>query len=71
MNLFVSDMILFGSDMILFGSNFKFQELSVMLVASLANFSVKNQVPQVFLKFVAGDLVLVSSYEVFVILFCE
>ena len=27
------DMNLFGSDMILFGSSFKFQELSVMLVA--------------------------------------
>ena len=62
MNLFGSDMILFGSDMILFGSNFRFQYISVMLVAALTNLGVKNQVPQVFFKFVAGDLVLVSSY---------
>ena len=39
-----SDMNLFQSDMILFGSGFKFQELSVMLVAVLINFGVKNQV---------------------------
>ena len=61
--------------MILFGSSFKFQELlvmlSVMLVASLINFGVKNQVPQVFFKLVAGDLMLVSSYEFVDILFCE
>ena len=61
MNLFRSNLI---SDLILFGSNFKIQELSVMLVASLTNFSVKNQVSQFFLKIAAGDLVLVSSYEV-------
>ena len=42
MILFLSD--LFGSDMILFGSVFKFQELSVMLLAALINFGVKNQV---------------------------
>ena len=42
-----------------------------MLVAALTNFGVKNQVPQVFFKFAAGDLVLVSSYEVVDILFCE
>ena len=41
-NLFGSDLIY---DMILFGSNFKIQELSVMLVASLTNSGVKNQVP--------------------------
>ena len=60
-NLFISDLL---SDMVLFGSNFKIQELSVMLVAALTNFGVKNQVPQFFFKFSAGDLVLVSSYEV-------
>ena len=70
MELFGSDMILFRSDLILFGSNFRFQELSVMLVAALTNFGVKNQVPQ-FFDFVDGDLVLVSSYEVADILFCE
>ena len=32
---------------------------------------MKNQVPQVFFKFAAGDLVLVSSYEVADILFFE
>ena len=69
MELFGSDMILFGYDLILFGSSFKFQELSVMLVVALINFGVKNQVPQVFFKFVAGDLVLVSSYEVAAIFF--
>ena len=42
-----------------------------MLVAALTNFSVKNQVPQFFFKFSTGDLVLVSSYEVANILFCE
>ena len=42
-----------------------------MLVASLTNLGVKNQVPQVFFKFAVGDLVLISSYEVSDILFCE
>ena len=32
---------------------------------------MKNQVPQFFFKFTAGDLVLVSSYEIVDILFCE
>ena len=67
-NLFRSDLI---SDLILFGSNFKIQELSVMLVAALTNSGVKNLVPQFFFKFVDGDLVLVSSYEVADILVCE
>ena len=57
--------------MILFGSNFRFQEPSVMLVASLTNFGVKIQVPQVFLKFFTRDLVLFFSYEAADILFCE
>ena len=64
-------MKLFGSDMILFGSGFKFQEISVMLVSSLINFGVTNQVPQVLFKLVAGDLMLVSSYEFSDIIFCE
>ena len=42
-----------------------------MLLATITNFGVKNQVLQVFFKFVAGDLVLVSYYEVADILFCE
>ena len=42
-----------------------------MLVAALTNFGVKNQVPQFFLKIVAGDLVLVSPYEVADILLCD
>ena len=71
MNLFGSDMISCISDLILTGSNFIFQELSVLLEAALTNFGVKNQVPQFFFKFAAGDLVLVSSYEVADILFCE
>ena len=71
MNLFGYDMILFESDMISFGLIFKFQELPVMLVAVLINFGVKNQVPQVSFKLVAGDLMLVSSYELVDIIFCE
>ena len=51
-----SDINLFGYDLILFVSNFNFKELSVMLVASLINFGVKNQVPQVSFKIVARDL---------------
>ena len=65
MNLFRSDL---NSDLILFFSYFKIQELSVMLVASLTNSGVKNQVPQLT---ATGDLVLVSSYEVADILFFE
>ena len=42
-----------------------------MLVAALTNSGVKNQVPQFFFNFAAGDLVLVSSYEVADMLFCE
>ena len=68
MKLFGYDLI---SDLILFGSYFKIQELAVMLVAALTNSGVKNQVPQFFLKIDVGDLVLVSSYEVDDILFCE
>ena len=71
MNLFGSDMMLFTYDLILFGSNFKIQDLSVMLVAALTNSDVKNQVPQFFFNFADGGLVLVSSYEVSDILFCE
>ena len=55
-NLFRYDLIF---DLILFGLVFKIQKLSVMLVAALSNSGVKNQVPQFFLKIVAGDLVLV------------
>ena len=54
MKLFGYDMILVGSDLILFGLNFKFQEPSVMLVVVLIDFGVKNQVPQVSFKIVAG-----------------
>ena len=42
-----------------------------MPVAALTNLGVKNQVPQVFFKFTDGVLVLVSSYVVADILFCE
>ena len=57
MKLFGYNIILFRSDMILFGSFFKFQYLSVMVVASLINFGVKNQVPQVSFKIAARDLI--------------
>ena len=66
--LFRSDLI---SDMILFLSYFKIQYLSVMLVASLTDSDVKNQVPHFLFKTADGDLVLVSSYEVADILFCD
>ena len=56
MNLFGSDMILFGPNLILFGSSFKFQQISVMLVAVLINFGVKNQVPKISFKIYARDL---------------
>ena len=42
-----------------------------MLVATLINFGVKNQVPQVSLKLVARDLTLVFSSEFADIKFCE
>ena len=63
------DMNLFGSNLILFVSGFKVQNLSVILVAALINFGVKNQVLQVLFKLVVGDLMLVSSYEFADILF--
>ena len=66
LNLFRSDLT---SDMILFGSYFKIQNPSVMLVASLTNSGVKNQVPHFLFKTVDRDLVLFSSYEVADIIF--
>ena len=42
-----------------------------MLVAALINFGVTNQAPQVSLNFVVEDLMLVLSYEVADIIFCE
>ena len=42
-----------------------------MPVAALTNFGVKSKVPQFLFKTAAGDFVLVSSYEVVDILFCE
>ena len=51
------DMNLFGSGLILFGPGLKFQEISVMLVATLINFGVKNQVPQVSFKTAIRDLI--------------
>ena len=66
MNLFGFDLI---SDLILFGSNFKIQELSFMLVAPLTNSGVKNQVPQFFFNFVAGDLVLAPLMRLLIFYF--
>ena len=48
--------------MILFGSCFKFQKISVMLVAALINFGVKNQVSQVSFKTAARDLMLFHTF---------
>ena len=55
MKLSVSDMILFGYHLILFGSIFKFQYLSVTLVAVLINFGVKKQVPKFSFKGFEGE----------------
>ena len=65
------DITLFGSDMTLFGFIFKFKDPPIMLVTVLINFGVKNQVPQVSFKLVAGDLMLVLSYEFSDIIFFE
>ena len=64
-------MILFISYLIFLVSYFKIQNPSVMLVAALTNFGVKNQVPHFLFKTANGDLVLVSSYEVADILLCD
>ena len=42
-----------------------------MLVVVLINFGVKNQVPRVSFKIVAGDSMLVFSHEFSDIRFCE
>ena len=63
MELFGSDMILFISDMILLVSIFQVHELSVLLVAVLINFGVKNQVPKISFKIYVGDLMSVFLYE--------
>ena len=51
LNLFRSDLL---SNLILFGSYFKIQKLSVMLVASLTNSGVKNQVLHFLFKTAIG-----------------
>ena len=58
-------------DLILIGLIFQVHWPLVMLVAGFINFGVENQVPQVFFKLVATDFMLVSSYEVVDIVFCE
>ena len=63
--------LILGSYITLIGSNLKFQEPQVMLVVVLINFGVKNQVPQVSFKIVAGDLMSVFSHEFADIIFCE
>ena len=42
-----------------------------MLVASLINFGVKNQVPKVSFEIVVGDLMSIFSLEFADIIFCE
>ena len=68
MNLFGSDLF---SDLIICGSGFKIQELTVLLVTGFINFGVTNQAPQVSFIFVAEDSMLVFSYEIYDIRFCE
>ena len=69
MKLFGYYMILFGYNMIFFCSGFNFQEISVMIVALLINFGVKNQVPQFSFEVTAGDLMTVIFYEFAYIIF--
>ena len=59
------------SDIILFGSVFNIQELTVLLVTAFINFGVTNQAPQVSFNFVVEDSMLVFSYEISDIRFCE
>ena len=61
MKLFGSEVILFLYDLILVFS--RVQDLSVLVVAVLINFSVKKQVQKISLKISAGDLMLVFSYD--------
>ena len=68
MSLFRSDLF---SDLIIFGSVFKIQELTILLVTSFINFGVTNQAPQVSFNFVVEDSMLVFSYEIANIKFCE
>ena len=75
MKLFGSDMKPFGSDlfsdMIICDSGFKIQELTVLLVTGFINFGVTNQAPQVSFNFAAKDSMLVFSYDIADIRFCE
>ena len=71
MNLFRYYIMLFVYDLILFGSCFNFQELSVMLVAALINFGVKNQVPKISFRIYVGDLMSVFFHEFADIIFCK
>ena len=68
MNLFGSDLF---SYLIIFGSGFNIQEIIVLLVTCFINFGVTNQAPQVSLNFVVEDSMLVFSYEIDDIIFCE
>ena len=68
MNLFVSDLFY---DMIICGSGFNIQEPSIMLVTGFIKFGVTNQAPQVSFNFVVEDSMLVFSYEIADIIFCE
>ena len=47
------------------------KNLTEKIVLQKPYLSVKNQVPQVFFKLIAGDLMLVSYYEFAHIIFCE
>ena len=62
-------MILSGYDLILLGS--RVQEISVLFVAVLINFCVKNQVPKISFKIYAGDWMSVLYHELVDIIFCK
>ena len=63
--------MIYFSDLIIFGLGFNIQDILVFLVTGFINFGVTNQAPQVFFNFVAEDSMLVFSYDIDVIIFCE
>ena len=68
MNLIGSDLFYY---LIIYVLGFKIQDITVFLVTSFINFGVTNQAPEVSFNFVAEDSMLVFSYEVADIRFCE
>ena len=68
MNIFGCDLFF---DLIIFGLGFNIQEITIFLVTGFINFGVTNQALQVSFNFVVEDSMLVISYEIVDIRFCE